>query len=76
MNTIPDSVMLYIQHDFYKMIFKIKHKLCIASGSAPHPTKEISGCSPEERKKQGTELRKAEMKERRSRSNKREKEEV
>jgi hypothetical protein len=39
-NTVADSVMLYLQHDFYKIIFKIKHKLYIASGSAPPPLKE------------------------------------
>ena len=29
------TVMLYLRHDFYNIIFKIKHKLYIASGSAP-----------------------------------------
>jgi hypothetical protein len=41
----PNSVMLqlYLWHDFYNVIFKIKHKLyeCIASGSAKN-----SGCAP------------------------------
>jgi hypothetical protein len=36
-NAVADSVMLYLQHDFYNIIFKIKHKLCVVSGSAPHP---------------------------------------
>jgi hypothetical protein len=36
-NAVADSVMLYL-HDCYNIIFKIKHKLYIASGSAP--TKE------------------------------------
>jgi hypothetical protein len=34
-NAVADSVMFYLQHDFYNIIFKIKRKLCIASGSAP-----------------------------------------
>jgi hypothetical protein len=29
--------MLYLQHNFDNIIFKIKHKLYIASGSAPPP---------------------------------------
>jgi hypothetical protein len=32
--------MLYLQHDFYNIIFKIKHKLYIALGLAPPPLKE------------------------------------
>jgi hypothetical protein len=36
-NAVAKSVMLYLQHDFYKIIFKIKCKLCIASVSAPPP---------------------------------------
>jgi hypothetical protein len=37
--------MLYLQHDFCKTIFKITHKLYIASVSAhpPHPRKKILG---------------------------------
>jgi hypothetical protein len=31
-NAVADSVMLYLQHDFYNIIFKMKHKLHIASG--------------------------------------------
>jgi uncharacterized protein (DUF779 family) len=27
--------MVYVQHDFYKIIFKIKQKLYMVSGSAP-----------------------------------------
>jgi hypothetical protein len=34
-NAVADSVTLYLQQEFYKVIFKIKHKLHIASGSAP-----------------------------------------
>jgi hypothetical protein len=34
-NAVADRVMLYLQHDFYNTIFKIKHRLYIASGSAP-----------------------------------------
>jgi hypothetical protein len=33
-NAVADSVMLCLQHDFYNLIFKIEHKLYIASGSA------------------------------------------
>jgi hypothetical protein len=37
-NAVADSVVLYLQHDFYNMIFKIKHKLYTASRSArTHP---------------------------------------
>jgi hypothetical protein len=36
-NSVANSVMLYLQHYFYNIIFKIKHKLCIASGAAPPP---------------------------------------
>jgi hypothetical protein len=32
-NAVTNSVMLYL-HDFYNIIFKIKDKLCTASGSA------------------------------------------
>jgi hypothetical protein len=32
---VAKSVMLYLRHDFYAIIFKIKHKLHIATGSAP-----------------------------------------
>jgi hypothetical protein len=38
-NAVANSVTLYLQHDFYNIIFKIKHKLYIASGSAPHQGK-------------------------------------
>jgi hypothetical protein len=44
-NAVADSVMLYLQHDFYKITFKIKHKLHIASGSVLLPRKN-SGCAP------------------------------
>jgi hypothetical protein len=33
-NAVAKSVMLCLKHDFYKTIFKIKHKLYIVSGSA------------------------------------------
>jgi hypothetical protein len=33
-NAVAYSVMLYLRHDFYKIIFKIKRKLYIAPGSA------------------------------------------
>jgi hypothetical protein len=36
-NAVANSVMLYLRHDFYNMIFKMEHKLYIASGSAPPP---------------------------------------
>jgi hypothetical protein len=42
--SLAKSAMLYLQHDFYNTIFKIAHKLYIASGSAspppPRPAKE------------------------------------
>jgi hypothetical protein len=38
-NAVADSVMLCLQHDFYNIIFKITHKLCITWGSAPPPPK-------------------------------------
>jgi hypothetical protein len=34
-NAVADSVMLYLQQDFYNILFKIKCKLYIASGLAP-----------------------------------------
>jgi hypothetical protein len=39
-DAVANSVLLYLRHDFYNIIFKIKHKLYIASGSGPtpHPT--------------------------------------
>ena len=42
---LANSVMLHLRHDFYDTIFKIRHKLYIASGSGPPPTKN-SGCAP------------------------------
>jgi hypothetical protein len=36
-NAVADSVMLYFQHDFYNIIFKIKRKQYIAQWSAPPP---------------------------------------
>jgi hypothetical protein len=44
-NAVAGSVMLYLQYGFYNIIFKIKHKLYIASGSAPTPRKNC-GCAP------------------------------
>jgi hypothetical protein len=41
-NTVADSVMLYLQLDFYDIHFKIKRKLYTALGSAP--PKKHSGC--------------------------------
>jgi hypothetical protein len=41
-DAVTDSVMLYLQRDFYNIIFKIKNKLYIASGSAP-PQRKILG---------------------------------
>jgi len=31
---------LYLWHDFYKLIFKTEHKLCIASGPVHPPANE------------------------------------
>ena len=38
-NTVANSVMLqvYLGHDFYNMIFKMKHKIYIALGLEPPP---------------------------------------
>jgi hypothetical protein len=40
---VAGSVMLCLQHGFYNIIFKIKHKLHIASGSAPPPLRKNTG---------------------------------
>jgi hypothetical protein len=43
-NAVADSVMLYLQLDFYNIIFKMKHKLCSLRVS---PSKEkfwVSAC--------------------------------
>jgi hypothetical protein len=47
-NAVSDSVMLYLQHNFCNIIFKIKHKLYRASGTAtyPPPPPPNSGCMP------------------------------
>jgi hypothetical protein len=37
MNAVADSVMLCLQHDFYNIIFKIKHKVYIDAGWNPPP---------------------------------------
>jgi hypothetical protein len=34
-NVVAGSVMLYLQHDLYDIIFEVKSKVYIASGSAP-----------------------------------------
>jgi hypothetical protein len=34
-NAVADSVMLYLRHDFYNTIFKIKRNVYIASGLPP-----------------------------------------
>jgi hypothetical protein len=39
-NVVANSVMLYLQNDFCNIIFKIKDKLYITSGSAPPPPNE------------------------------------
>jgi hypothetical protein len=44
-NSVANSVLLYLQHDFYNITFKIKHKLFIVSGSARLARKN-SGCTP------------------------------
>jgi hypothetical protein len=50
-NAVPGSVILYLQHDFYDIVLKIKHKLYIASGSAPPPLpRKNSGCTPDSQK--------------------------
>jgi hypothetical protein len=43
MNAVADSVMLCLQHDFYNIIFKIKHKFYTAQVSAPFPQWQIQG---------------------------------
>jgi hypothetical protein len=44
-NAVANSVMLQLQlqHDFYNIIFKSKHKLHTALGSAPAPPIKILG---------------------------------
>jgi hypothetical protein len=46
LNTVANSVMvqLYLQHDFYNLIFQITRKLYIASGSA-FPTSSAPVCA-------------------------------
>jgi hypothetical protein len=34
-NTVADSVILYLKNYFCNTIFKTKHKLCVTSGSLP-----------------------------------------
>jgi hypothetical protein len=50
-NTVADSVMLYLQHDFYNIIFKIKHESYIATGLAPPPPRKHCGWSPSQSKR-------------------------
>jgi hypothetical protein len=38
-SAVAHSVMLYLRHDFYNIIFKLKHKLYIVSGSSPRQRK-------------------------------------
>jgi hypothetical protein len=46
-NAVADSVMLCLQHGFYNIIFKMKHKLYAASGSTPPPPPVKNfGCPP------------------------------
>jgi hypothetical protein len=45
-NAVAGSVMLYLR-DFYNIIFKIKHKLYMATQAAPPPQRTNSGCAPE-----------------------------
>jgi hypothetical protein len=41
-NAVADSAMLYLQHDSYNIVLKIKYKLYTISGSAPPPSR----CAP------------------------------
>ena len=43
---VANSVMLYSRHDFYNIIFTIKHKLYIALGSAPTPIRNSGAQLP------------------------------
>jgi hypothetical protein len=51
--------MLYLQHDFYNIVFKIKHKLYIPSGSAPSPKQKswvrtcVNDCNFQQRLSRG-----------------------
>jgi hypothetical protein len=49
-NAVAGSVMLYLQHDFYNIIFKIKQIIYSLRLSPPPPNKN-SGCAPEWNKK-------------------------
>jgi hypothetical protein len=42
-NAVANNVMLYLQHDFYNIIFKTKYKLYIALYIAPPPQRNILG---------------------------------
>jgi hypothetical protein len=45
LNTVANSVtvQLYLKRDFYNLIFQIKRKLYVASGSAP-PNQPVCSC--------------------------------
>jgi hypothetical protein len=38
-NAVADSVMLYLQRDFYNIIFKIKHEIMYSLRFSPPPPK-------------------------------------
>jgi hypothetical protein len=38
-NAVADSILLYVQHDFYNIIFTIQHKLYITLGWWPQKNK-------------------------------------
>jgi hypothetical protein len=42
-NAVAGSVVLYLQHDVYNIIFKIIYQLYIVSSSAPFPPRKNSG---------------------------------
>jgi hypothetical protein len=47
-NAAAGNIILYLQHGFCDIIFKIKNELYIASGSAPPPpNRKNSGCAPD-----------------------------
>jgi hypothetical protein len=45
MTAAADSVMLYLQHDFYNVIFKIK-QIIYSLRVSPLPQKKNCGCAP------------------------------
>jgi hypothetical protein len=48
-NAVADCVILYLQHDFYNTIFKIKQIICSfrVSPPPPAPRRKNSGCAPD-----------------------------